>query len=64
MKILEKIRNFFKEVPQEMKRVTWLSNKEIMEKMAIVVIVSLLLALYLGGLDFVLSFLRNTFLLK
>jgi preprotein translocase subunit SecE len=64
MKILEKIKNFFKEVPQEMKMVTWLSNKEIMEKMAIVVIVSLLLALYLGGLDFILSFLRNTFLLK
>jgi preprotein translocase subunit SecE len=64
MKIFEKIKNFFKEVPQEMKMVTWLSNKEIMEKMAIVVIVSLLLALYLGGLDFILSFLRNTFLLK
>jgi preprotein translocase subunit SecE len=64
MKILEKIKNFFKEVPQEMKMVTWLSNKEIMEKMAIVVIVWLLLALYLGGLDFILSFLRNTFLLK
>lgn len=64
MKILSQIKNFFKEVVQEMKKVTWLSSKEIMEKMLIIIVISVLLALYLGGLDFILSFLRNTFFLR
>lgn len=43
---------YFKEVARELKKVTWPSKKQTVNKTILVISVSLLLALYLGGLDF------------
>jgi preprotein translocase subunit SecE len=47
-----KIKNYFNEVIQELKKVTWPSKKQTANKTILVLVVSLLLAIYLGGLDF------------
>lgn len=65
MKILKnKISEFLKEVRLEMKKVNWPSRKQTIKYTFIIVGVSLVVAVFLGGLDFVFSFLLNRFILK
>jgi preprotein translocase SecE subunit len=46
---------FLGEVRQEMTHVTWPTRSEAMTKSAIVVAISVITGIYLGGLDFVLT---------
>ena len=55
MKIIEKIKSFLREVYAELKRVSWLSRKEVLMYTLIVLAVSLIVAAFLGGLDYVFS---------
>jgi preprotein translocase subunit SecE len=53
MTITQKINVFFKEVWVEMKRVSWLSQKDIVRYTLIVLGVTIAVALFLGGLDYI-----------
>mgnify|MGYP001586836724 CR=1 FL=1 len=63
MKVLNKLSVFLKEVRLEMKKVNWPSRKETVRYTLIIVGVSLVIAAFLGGLDFVFSLLLNKFIL-
>jgi len=64
MKILDKLSAFLKEVRLEMKKVNWPTRKETIKYTFIIVGLSLAVAAFLGGLDFIFSFLLNRFILK
>jgi preprotein translocase subunit SecE len=51
--ILEKITKFFGEVKTELKRVNWPTLKETLRFTLIVIFVSLLVAVFLGSLDWI-----------
>lgn len=61
--MFSKIANFFKEVRIEMKKVSWPTKQETIRYTMMVIFVSLGVALFLGGLDFLFSFLLNQFVL-
>jgi preprotein translocase subunit SecE len=46
---------FLKEVRDELKKVVWPTRDEIIRLTAVVIIVSLIVGLYLGGIDLVLT---------
>jgi len=53
--MFEKIKNFLKEVRQELSKVTWTSREELIGSTLIVILLSLVLALFIGGVDKILS---------
>ena len=63
MKILNKIFTFLKEVKLEMKKVNWPTKKETVKYTLIVIGVSIAVAVFLGGLDFVFTVIINKFIL-
>jgi len=62
--IVNKITTFLKEVRLEMKKVNWPSRRETIQYTLIVIGVSVVVAIYLGGLDFIFSFLLNKLILR
>jgi preprotein translocase subunit SecE len=63
MKILDKIVNFLKETRVEIKKVNWLTRNEVVKYTLIVIGLSFAVAVFLGGLDFLFTFLISKFLL-
>jgi preprotein translocase subunit SecE len=61
--MFEKIKNFLKEVRLELGKVTWTSKQELIGSTIIVILLSFVLALFIGGVDKVLSVFIS-FLLK
>jgi preprotein translocase SecE subunit len=59
-----KLRNFFIESRDELRKVQWPSRSEAMYLTLVVVIVSAILAAFLGGLDIGLANLLKNFLIK
>ncbi len=55
----KKIKAFFKEAWLELKKVNWPSRKETIRYTLIVIVVLTIVALYLGGIDFLLTRLLN-----
>ena len=53
--LLQKIRQFFREVKVELKKVTWPSRKETIASTSVVLVVVILVAVYLGVVDIILS---------
>ena len=53
--MFEKIKNFLKEVKLELTKVTWTSKQELMGSTVIVILLSLILALFIGGVDKVIA---------
>ncbi len=51
----EKILNFFTDVTKEMEKVTWPSRDELMESTKIVIIVTLVIAVFAWVVDFAVS---------
>ncbi len=51
----EKIINFFSDVTKEMEKVTWPSREELVESTKIVIIVTLLIAVFAWIVDFAVS---------
>lgn len=64
MTISQKINLFFKEVWVEMKRVSWLSQKDVLRYTMIVLGVVIVAAAFLGGLDYLFTSIIKTFVLK
>ncbi len=54
---------FLKEVRLELKRVTWLTRQETVKYTLIVIGLSMAVAAFLGGLDFLFSYLLNKFVI-
>jgi preprotein translocase subunit SecE len=63
MNIFAKIANFLKEVRIELKKVTWPTRQETIRYTLLVLAVSGGVAIFLGGLDYLFSFLISKFVL-
>ncbi len=63
MNIFSKISNFLKEVKIELKKVTWPTKQETIRFTLLVVGVSAGVAIFLGGLDFLFSFILSKYIL-
>ena len=61
--MLERIANFLRDSRIELKKVTWPTRQETIRYTTTVIIISIVLALFLGGLDYIFRFVLNTFLL-
>jgi preprotein translocase subunit SecE len=61
--MFNRIVNFLKEVKAELKKVAWPTKQETIRYTLLVVGVSAGVAIFLGGLDFLFSFLLNQFVL-
>lgn len=57
------VANYFKEVKSELKKVTWPKKEVIINYTIAVVVFSLAMVIFLGGLDFTFSYLLNKFVL-
>jgi len=55
--------SFLKEVRIELKRVTWPTRQETIKHTLFIIIFSLVVAAFLGGLDFLFSYLLNRFII-
>ncbi len=53
--IFAKVVQFLKEALAELKKVTWLSRKEVIASTIVVIILVMIIALYVGVIDFVLA---------
>jgi len=58
----KKIINFLKEVRSEIKKVNWPTRKETIGYTLIVIGISIAVAIYLGGLDFIFIKILNKFI--
>jgi preprotein translocase subunit SecE len=63
MNILTKITDFLKETRVELKKVNWPTRKETVKYTLIVIGLSFSVAVFLGGLDYLFTFLITKFLL-
>jgi preprotein translocase subunit SecE len=59
---MNKISQFLKEVRQEVRKVTWPTKAETIRYSAMVVVASLIVAMYLGGVDYVVASLIERFI--
>ncbi|HJX59432.1 preprotein translocase subunit SecE [Candidatus Woesebacteria bacterium RBG_19FT_COMBO_47_8] len=50
---MEKVLGFFSEVRGELSKVTWPKRQEVVRLTLVVFSISLIVAIYLGGLDFI-----------
>ena len=55
MNITQKINSFLREVWVELKRLSWLSRKDLLRYTLIVLAVTIAVSAFLGGLDFIFS---------
>ena len=55
MGVVTRIREFTREVLAEFRKVTWPSRAELMNSTVVVIAVTVVLALFLGGVDVVLA---------
>ncbi len=53
--MLEKLRNFLREVRVEMEKVTWPGRKEVQAATLVIIALVALLAVFIGAVDFVVS---------
>ena len=61
--MFERLTTFLKETRIELKKVTWPSREDTLRYTITVVIVSLGVAVFLGGLDYLFQWVLNTFIL-
>ncbi len=59
---MDKIKQFLKEVRQEVKKVTWPTKEETIKYSLMVVAASLVVAIYLGALDYVVAGILERFI--
>jgi len=59
-----RIISFLKEVKTEIRKINWPTKKETLKYVLIVIGISLVVSAYLGGLDILLKFLLEKFILK
>ena len=57
--IFQSIPSFFSEVKKEMKKVSWPTKKQTMISTLIVIGLSIIIAIYLGGLDAIITWIMG-----
>jgi preprotein translocase subunit SecE len=62
--MLLKLKNFLTESRQELKQVQWPTRREAVYLTWVVIAISLILAAFLGGLDYIFSYLLQNFVLN
>ena len=60
--LFQKIKGFFREVKTEMKKINWPTRQESIRYALIVVGASIVMAIFLGGLDFIFITILNRFI--
>ena len=60
--MFEKVGAFFQETKEELNKVTWPSREELWQATLVVVIMTLLLAAFIGAVDFFLSIIMRILL--
>lgn len=63
MKIFRNVTTFLKEVYLEMRKVNWPTRKEALKYTAIIIVVSIFTAAFLGGLDYIFTTILNRYIL-
>ncbi len=61
---MNKVVQFFQEAKAELLKVNWPTKKQTVNYTILVVAVSVAVALFLGGLDFVFSYILKTYIIK
>jgi preprotein translocase subunit SecE len=61
---MNKIIKFIQEAKEELMKVNWPSKKQTLNYTMLVVVVSLAVAGFLGGLDYIFSYILKTFIIK
>jgi len=61
---MNKIIQFIREAKEELMKVNWPSKKQTLNYTMLVVAVSLAVAGFLGGLDYIFSYILKTFIIK
>ena len=61
--MIERLTTFLKEARIELKKVTWPTKQETIRYTATVVIISIVIAIFLGVLDIIFQFILNKFVL-
>ena len=64
MNITQKINAFLKEVYVELKRVSWLSQKDLIRYTMIVLGLTIAMAAFLGGLDYIFTSILKIFITR
>ncbi|MEK7664214.1 MAG: preprotein translocase subunit SecE [Patescibacteria group bacterium] len=64
MNFISKTQSFFKEVYIEMRKVNWLARSDLLRYTLIVIVVTIVVAAFLGGLDYVFSAFIQKFIIK
>ena len=59
--MFQKISKFFREVRSEMSKVTWPTREELIGSTSVVIVLSLIFAVFIGILDVALSFISRAF---
>jgi preprotein translocase SecE subunit len=62
--MLTKIKNFFIESRHELAQVQWPTRREAVYLTAVVIAISLVMAAFLGGLDYFFSYILRTFVIR
>ena len=61
---MDRVINFLKDVKIELSKVSWPTREQLIQYTLIVLGLSLAIALFLGGIDFILQWGLNTFIIK
>lgn len=61
---MNKIVQFFQEAKAELIKVNWPTKKQTVNYTALVVAVSVIVALFLGGLDWIFGYVLKTYIIK
>lgn len=56
---MKALQNYFKDVIQEMKKVSWPNRDELKDSTVVVIFFSLIMAVFTGGVDYILTFIVN-----
>jgi len=63
MSFFERTITFLKETRAELRKVTWPTREDTTRYTLTVIVISMMVAAFLGGLDYIFQFLLNTFVL-
>lgn len=61
MELLEKLRSFLREVRVEMEKVTWPSRQEVQAATIVIIILVVILAAFIGVVDFIVNHVLGLF---
>lgn len=62
MKYMDKTKAFFKDIKAELTRVSWPSKENVIHSTKVVILLSILLAMYIGGLDVFFQYIMHNIL--